>query len=125
MKLSFPLAKPFCNQLWSFLAKQKCVLFYELAEPRELIKTFDRADNIDIESMSGSTVCFYYEIDLKKIILIQPTLLPSQLSYTIYKYNPISQDNGALRGSCQDFDTRKEIKCEDVTHMTYDEVLEK
>lgn len=48
-----------------------------------------------------------------------------QHSYTIYKYNPISQDNGALRGSCQDFETRKEIPSEDVRNLTYEEVLER
>lgn len=63
LKLSFPLADSFCVQLWTFIAKQKCVAFYELAEPRELIKTFDRADNTDIESMSDSTVCSFKKLN--------------------------------------------------------------
>lgn len=48
-----------------------------------------------------------------------------QQSYTIYKYNPICQENGALKGSCQDFDTRKQVEWEKVTNLTYDEVLER
>lgn len=59
LKLSFPLVETFCIQLWNFLAKQKCISFYELAEPRELIKTFDRADNTDIDSSNDSTVCIF------------------------------------------------------------------
>lgn len=52
-------------------------------------------------------------------------MFSEQLRYTIYKYNAICRDNGALKGSCQDFDTRKPIQSEDVINMTYDEVLEK
>lgn len=124
LKLPFPLKHSFCSQLWSFLTKQKCVSFYELAEPRELIKTFDRADNTDIESMTGSTVCIFVKRNWNRF-LTHTINKYSQHSYTIYKYNPICRDNGALRGSCQDFDTRKLIESNVVKDMTYDEVLEK
>lgn len=81
LKLTFPLEKSFCVELWNFLAKQKCVLFYELAEPRELIKTFDRADNIDIDSMSNSTVGSLWNIIEATILTEQNVFRTATLHY--------------------------------------------
>lgn len=78
--------------------------------------------------MTDSTVGYFCEIKGRFHSAKMQNLfffIFKQQFYTIYKYNPVCQDKGALKGSCQDFDTRKHINSEDVTNMTYDEVLEK
>ena len=100
LNLPHPLNENFCQQIWTFLLTQtKSILFYELAEPRPIIKTFDRSEVVDDTSKLSEPQC------------------------TIYAIN-IVNENG-IRGSCQDYSTRTLIDPENVINLTLEEVGQK
>lgn len=57
MKYPFPMNDHFTSQIWPFVAQHNELSFYELEEPRQLIKTFDRSEIIDHEYAQLVNIC--------------------------------------------------------------------
>ncbi|XP_055298279.1 general transcription factor 3C polypeptide 1 isoform X2 [Sitodiplosis mosellana] len=101
LKLPLPLNSRVTNDIWKFIQSAKCLQLYELPEEREPLKLFDRADSVD--PLFGAT---------------EPETCP----YNHYKYNPISYEG--IRGSCENFDARKEVAKEDLFGKCVEEIEE-
>jgi general transcription factor 3C polypeptide 1 len=83
-----PVAPVICDQLWTYILEQPELYFYELAEPREPLRIFDRRDLQDLDTGVINE--------------------PESGTYTTYPYVPINK-NGEM-GSCSTYDTRQPIE---------------
>lgn len=120
MKYPFPMNDHFISQIWPFVAQNDELSFYELEEPRPLIKTFDRSEIIDHEyAQLVSTYLRFLDSKYSRLWLF--LFLQEECPYTSYKYSPINE--GGIRGSCQDYTTRTDVPREKLVGLTLDDVL--
>lgn len=50
LKLTLPLHRSFQTQIWYFVRTHKCFTYFALAEERDELLLYDRADLVDVES---------------------------------------------------------------------------
>ncbi|XP_055911802.1 general transcription factor 3C polypeptide 1 [Eupeodes corollae] len=104
MQLPLPLLDRFQMQVWNVLIQaHDYLIFYELPQPREKLKLWNRFAQTDPD----------YGLPL--------TLM--ECPFNLYKCVPIT--DGEIMGSCENYDTRKAIAFDEIKHMTLKEIEQK
>lgn len=70
LKYQYPLNEHFCAEIWAFIVKQTCLHYYELAEPRSIIKTFDRSEIADPDAQPPVISIPLFNRDLNNYVII-------------------------------------------------------
>lgn len=95
LKLPLPFREKFKSSLWSLVIKEHDYEYFEIKESRKTPQRLDRKEMYFNTSVSDE--------EMENII---------SHNYYIYSYHPV--DDQEIRGSCQEFKTRKKI---DQTHL--------
>lgn len=101
-----PFKERFQNDIWQLVKSRSCFEYFEIAKDRETPKRMDRRD-------------FYFKTDIADNDMMNHI----KSSYYIYSYHPV--DDPIIRGSCEEFKTRKKINQAILKEMNVDEVTKK
>ncbi|KAG5684622.1 hypothetical protein PVAND_013845 [Polypedilum vanderplanki] len=99
LKFPLPFTENFKNKLWKIILKRECFEFFEIAQPRKTVGRLDRAELIKGDPLAIEQVTEFYNI---------------------YSWCPV--DDPEIRGSCQEFKTRRKLDKNDLQNMCYTEL---
>lgn len=94
------------KDIWMLIKSFSCFDFFEIAVNRETPKNLDRKEFFCCSDISDE--------EIKEKI---------KSSYYIYSYHPV--DDSLIRGSCQEFKTRKKINVATLKSMSLQDITEK
>lgn len=104
-RLNFPLPlnKNFCNEIWKLILSRTCFEFFLIEEDRPTPQRLDRRD-------------YYFNTEIPDDVMFAQI----KATYYIYSYCPVTDP--VIRGSCQEFNTRKKLSNATVKQMILDDI---
>lgn len=106
LQIPLPFNERIKNDIWALIKTFPFLGFFEISKIRETPGPMDRKD-------------YYFNTDIPDDVMMARL----KASYYIYSYHPVEDPN--VRGSCEEFETRKQFEREKVMKMSLKEVTEK
>lgn len=106
LKIPLPINEHLRNDIWRLIQSCSCFEYFEIAKDRETPKRMDRKE-------------YYFNTEIPDDDMMNHL----KSTYYIYTYHPVDDSN--IRGSCEEFKTRKKIPDAVIKGMCLTEVTEK